>query len=183
MNARTEDRRFTGRRGMILGLGGVVVLVGGLAGWGVFASISGAVIATGRVAVESRNQAIEHIDGGTVAEVFVRDGDVVARDHVLLRFGDSKLRSDAAILEGQYAELAARRNRLEAEFRGADEVAWDTELASLARATPAILEILEGQDRLFQARRAAEPVRWRCCGSESGRRARRSRGSRHGPCR
>ena len=150
-----DEGRFSGKQGMILGLGGVVALVGGLAGWGVFASISGAIIATGRVAVESRNQAIEHIDGGTVTEVYVRDGDVVARDDVLLRFGDSKLRSEAAILEGQYAELAARRNRLEAEFRGAEEVAWDAELASIARATPATLEILEGQDRLFQARRAA----------------------------
>ena len=53
MNERTVDGRYSARRALILGIGGVMVLVGGLAGWGVFASISGAVIATGRVAVAS----------------------------------------------------------------------------------------------------------------------------------
>ena len=155
MSEKTAGRRFSARRELVLGLGGVAALIGGLAGWGVFASISGAVIATGRVAVESRNQAIEHIDGGTVREVLVRDGDIVARDQPLLRFADSNLRSEAAILEAQFAELAALRNRLEAEFRGADTILWDTELLSLSRTSPAIRDVLEGQERLFRAREAA----------------------------
>ena len=155
MTDRTSDRRFSARRALILGLGGVVALIGGVVGWGVFASIAGAVIATGRVAVESRNQVVEHIDGGTVSEVLVRDGDVVTRDEVLLRFAASKLRSEAAILEAQYAELAALRNRLEAEFRDAGAIVWDAELAALSRTTPAIREVLEGQERLFRAREAA----------------------------
>ena len=71
---------------MILGFGGVVVLVGGLSAWSVFASISGAVIASGRVVVENRNQVVEHIDGGTVSGIPVRAGAAVARDEVLLRF-------------------------------------------------------------------------------------------------
>ena len=152
---RGADRRFSARRALILGLGGVVALAGGVAGWGAFASIAGAVIATGRVAVESRNQVVEHIDGGTVSAVLVRDGDIVSRDTPLLRFADSKLRSEAAILEAQYAELAALRNRLEAEFRAGDAIVWDAELVSLSRISPAIRDILEGQERLFRAREAA----------------------------
>ena len=155
MNARTTERGFPAHRALVLGLGGVIMLVGGLAGWGVFASISGAVIATGRVAVESRNQVVEHIDGGTVSEVLVRDGDVVARDDVLLRFGDLSLRSEVAILEGQFTELAALRNRLEAEFRDADSIVWDDELTATSGNSPAVREVLEGQERLFRARRAA----------------------------
>ena len=155
MSARAADRRFSARRGLILGLGAVAILVGGVAGWGAFASIAGAVIATGRVAVESRNLVVEHIDGGTVSEVLVRDGDVVASSEPLLRFGDSELRSEATILEAQYAELAALRNRLEAEFRGANAIAWDAELISLSRTDPEIRDILEGQERLLRAREAA----------------------------
>ena len=152
MSDRSNDRRFSAHRALVLGMGGVVALIGGLAGWGVFASISGAVIATGRLAMESRNQVVEHIDGGTVSEVLVRDGDVVARDDVLLRFADLSLRSEVAIREAQFAELAALRNRLEAEFGGSDAIAWDSELVSLARITPAIREALDGQERLFRAR-------------------------------
>ena len=74
-----------------------------------FASISGAVIVSGWVASETRNQVVEHIHGGTVAA-----------NEVLLRFDDAVPRSEGAILRAQYAELVALRDRLEAEFRGTD---------------------------------------------------------------
>ena len=155
MTARTGTGRFSARRALLLGFGGVVVLVGGLLSWSVFASISGAVIAAGRVEVENRNQVIEHIDGGTVSEILVRDGDRVAVGDVLLRFGDGKLRSEEALLEAQFAELLARRNRLEAEFQSAEGIVWDGVLVAMAAADPRVQSILDGQQRLFMAREAA----------------------------
>ena len=74
------------------------MLVVGVLGWSVLARISGAVIVSGWVASESRNQAVEHIDGGTVRDILVRDGDTVAAGDVLLRFDDVLLRSEEAIL-------------------------------------------------------------------------------------
>ena len=147
--------RFSARRGLVLGFGGAAVLVGGVAAWSVLASVSGAVIASGWIEVENRNQAVEHADGGTVSEVLVRDGDRVARDELLLRFGDSLLRSEEAILSARQVELAARRNRLEAEFRGIDAVAWDADLAARAASHPRVKAVLDGQERLFRARAAA----------------------------
>ena len=128
------------------------MLVVGVIGWSVFARISGAVIVSGWVASESRNRRVEHIDGGTVRDVLVRDGDAVAAGAVLLRLDDVLPRSEEAILQAQYAELVAQRNRLEAEFRGADAVVWDAELAALGSADPEVAEILSGQERLFRAR-------------------------------
>ena len=140
---------------MVLGFSGVGVLVVGLLGWSAFASISGAVIAGGLVRAESGNHVVEHVDGGTVSDVLVGDGDRVAEGDVLLRFSDERLRSEQAILEAQYAELAARRNRLEAEFLGAEAIVWDAELRSLATADPQVRAILDGHVRLFRAREAA----------------------------
>ena len=117
-----------------------------------FTTISGAVIVSGWVASESRNQRVEHIDGGTVRDVLVRDGDAVAAGEVLLRLDDVLPRAEEAILQAQYAELIAQRNRLEAEFRGADAVVWDEELAALSSSAPEVAEILSGQERLFRAR-------------------------------
>ena len=151
----TDPTGFSARRALILGFGGLAVLVGGLAGWSVFASISSAVIAAGQVEVENRNQVVEHIDGGTVSEILVRDGDTVAKDAVLLRFDDTRFRAEEAILEAQYAELAALRNRLEAEFGGAAGVVWDEDLAALSATDPKVRDILAGQERLFRARQAA----------------------------
>ena len=148
--------RWSSARGaLILGFGALVVLAGGLVGWSVFASIRGAVVVTGWVRTEGRNQVVEHIDGGTVKEIRVRDGDRVEGDDLLLRFDDALLRSEEAILQSQHAELVARRNRLEAEFLNEDAVAWDQELTDLAAADPAIRQIISGQERLFRARNEA----------------------------
>ena len=154
MTGRTGRGPYSARPALLLGFCGVIVLVGGLLSWSVLASISGAVIASGRVEVENRNQVVEHIDGGTIDDILVRDGDHVAVGDVLLRFGDGALRSEEALLEAQLAELLARRNRLEAEFRGAEAIVWDEDLKSMA-ADPRVQEILDGQVRLFRAREAA----------------------------
>ncbi len=155
MTTPADHGSFSARRGLVLGFGGVAVLGGGLLAWSVLAGISGAVIASGVVAVESRNQVIEHIEGGTVSEVLVRDGVRVAREDVLVRLDDAHLRLEESILLAQYAELTARHNRLEAEFTGSDVIAWDPALVELAETDIDIRDVIAGQERLFVARRAA----------------------------
>ncbi len=152
---RIPPRWSSARGALILGFGALAVLAGGLVGWSVFASIRGAVVVTGWMGTEGRNQVVEHIDGGTVREIRVRDGDRVEADDLLLRFDDALLRSEEAILRSQHAELVARRNRLEAEFLDLEAVVWDTGLVALAAAGADIRQILNGQERLFRARNEA----------------------------
>ena len=157
MSAAPADRtrRFAARRPLRLGFVTLAVLGGGLFGWGALATIAGAVIAVGQVEVETRDQVVEHIDGGTVEAVLVRNGDRVEAGEVLVRLDATRLVSEAAILEAELAELVARRNRLEAEFRDVDEIAWDAELSAMAERDPSVREILDGQRRLFEARRSS----------------------------
>ena len=151
----TAPRAFSSRRPVALGLLTVSVLLGGTLGWGAFASISGAVIAPGRVEVERRAQAVEHVVGGTVAALLVRNGDRVTEGDVLLRLDDAELRSEAAMLAAELSELVARRNRLEAEYRAGDAIGWDAALARLAEHDAGVRAILDGQRRLFEARGAS----------------------------
>ena len=151
--AGTPGRPFAARRPLLLGFLTLLTLGGGLFGWGTFATLAGAIIAAGQVEVETRDQVVEHIDGGTVGEILVRDGDRVEAGDVLIRLDDTLLRSEEAILQTEYAELVARRNRLEAEFRYADEIAWDPAVAALAERDATARAILDGQRRLFEARR------------------------------
>ena len=153
--AAARARGFGTRKPLVLGFLGIAVLAAGALGWGGYASIAGAVIASGHVEVETRNQVVEHIDGGMVGEILVRNGDIVVVGDVLVRFDDTILRTEEAILAAEYAELAARRNRLEAEFRNADEIDWDPDIAALAETDAAVREILGGQRRLFEARARA----------------------------
>ena len=151
-HAPAPELEFPARRPLLLGFLTVLMLCGGTFGWGAFASIMGAVIAHGRVEVESRDQVVEHLDGGTVGAVLVKDGDRVAAGQVLVRLSAEKLHSEVALLEAEHTELVALRNRLEAEFRDADAIAWDAVLEARAENDPSVAAVLEGQRRLFRAR-------------------------------
>ena len=150
-----SEKRFSARKALYMGFITMLVMGGGLVGWSVFASLSGAVIASGRLGVEGHNQVVEHIDGGTVSQIFVRDGDSVKKNDVLLRFDASLLRAEEAILASEFAELVARRNRLEAELDGADAIAWDEDINALAASDMRVREILDGHERLLRARMAS----------------------------
>ena len=150
--AGTPDRHrpFAARRALLLGFLTLLALGGGLFGWGTFATLAGAIIAAGQVEAETRDQVVEHIDGGTVGEILVRDGDRVEAGDVLIRLDDTLLRSEEAMLQVGHAELVARRNRLEAEFQDTDTITWSSELAE---GDATVRAILDGQQRLFEARR------------------------------
>ncbi len=145
--------RWSVRGHALVGYLALAVLVLGLGWWGTQVEIAGAVIAPGRVQVESNRQVVQHPEGGVVEDILVREGDSVREGAVLLRLDTSQLRSDLAAVEGQYFELVARRGRLEAERDGADSVTFDPELVAAAAGRPELRALMEGQRRLFEARR------------------------------
>ena len=149
-----SERTFSVRRGLVLGFVALGILCGGLFGWGAFASLSGAVIATGRVEAEGGDRAVEHVDGGAVAAIPARNGDRVAAGEVLVRIDGALLRSEASVLEAELFDLVARRNRLEAEFRDAEDIRWDPVLTSAVETDPAVRAAVDGHRRLFAARLA-----------------------------
>ncbi|HBS50047.1 MAG TPA: HlyD family type I secretion periplasmic adaptor subunit [Rhodobacteraceae bacterium] len=144
---------WSAARPTILGVLALLVLVGGFGAWAVLGQIAGAVVASGRVEVDQNRQVVQHIDGGVVDEILVEEGDTVAQGEVLIRLDANLLRSQLTITEGQLFELMARRGRLEAERAGADSVEFDPMLRDIAATRPEVRELMEGQERLFTARR------------------------------
>jgi HlyD family secretion protein len=141
-------------RGFILfGMSCVALLAGGIGTWAATATLSGAVIASGQLQVESNRQVVQHPDGGVVGEILVQDGDVVEGGDVLLRLDDTLLRSDLGALESQLYEIIARRGRLEAEQIGADTIEFDPELLKAAADKPGVQKLIDGQSALFGAKR------------------------------
>ncbi len=144
------------RRHLMIGVLGLVILVGGFGGWSVFARLSGAVIASGQVEVEQNRQVVQHPDGGVVLEIDVDEGDMVEAGDVLIRLDPTLLRSQLSIIESQLFELIARRGRLEAERDGAEEIAFDPDLAKFAEDRPEVRDMIDGQVRLFVARNESQ---------------------------
>lgn len=140
---------------LILGLLALVVLLGGAGLWSVTTRISGAVIASGVIEVEQNRQVVEHPDGGVVADILVKDGDTVAAGAVLIRLDGTLIKSELTIVEGQFFELLARRGRLEAERDDASALQFSPEILAAAPGHRDIADQIDGQRRLFAARRAS----------------------------
>jgi len=148
----TPKNSWSARAPLTVGFLAVLVLVGGFGTWSVFTEISGAVIAPGQLEVDRNRQVVQHLDGGVVSEILVREGDRVEAGQLLIRLDDTALRSQLAITEGELFELMARRGRLEAERDNREEVIFDPLLVEVAQTNDGARELMEGQARLAVAR-------------------------------
>ncbi|NDV02866.1 HlyD family type I secretion periplasmic adaptor subunit [Pseudoroseicyclus tamaricis] len=136
------------------GLIAILLLVGGFGGWAVASQITGAVIAMGRIEVEQNRQIVQHPDGGVVEEILVSEGSTVEAGDLLIRLDEEELRSELASVEGQLFEILARRARFEAEVDNAEDLDFDPLL--LEAESPLAGELMDGQRRLYAARRVSE---------------------------
>ena len=59
------------------GLAVILTVFGGLALWSVVAPIDGAVTAPGQIVVEGNRKAVQHLEGGVVSDIMVREGTTV----------------------------------------------------------------------------------------------------------
>ncbi|MCB2109456.1 MAG: HlyD family type I secretion periplasmic adaptor subunit [Defluviimonas sp.] len=148
----SPGKPVSARAPVILGLFALILLVGGFGLWSVTTTIAGAIVANGQVEVAENRQVVQHPDGGVVAEILVREGQSVTAGEPLLRLDGTLLRSELAIVEGQFFEILARRGRLEAERDGMVSITFPEELVAAAASRPDIAAMMTGQERLFAAR-------------------------------
>ncbi|MEL6171182.1 MAG: biotin/lipoyl-binding protein, partial [Pseudomonadota bacterium] len=121
---------------IFIGFFALLILVAGLGAWSVFTQLAGAVVSSGVIEVQSNRQVVQHPEGGVVGEILVRDGDAVEAGQLLLRFDDTFVTSELAIVEGQLYEIWARKARLAAERDGTNSLTIDGELAEIVEDNP-----------------------------------------------
>lgn len=139
------------RRHLVAGLAVVMLLAGGIGGWGATVPISGALIAPGQVVVESNVKKVQHPTGGVVGEVRVRDGDVVKAGDIVVRLDETVVRANLAIVNKTLYGLWARQARLEAEQRGDDKIKFPKALLDLAD-DPDARDVMTSETKLFEVR-------------------------------
>lgn len=137
---------------LLKGFIGIAVGLGGFALWAGASEINGAVIAAGQVAVEARRQAIQHPDGGLVAAVHVKEGQVVEAGTPILTLDGTELAAQRALHMRDFAEVRAQLDRLRAEVLGADHISFAPGLINLREQVPGLDELIAGETALFTAR-------------------------------
>lgn len=157
MTASTEPRDgWSLRSFLLIGYVTLAALVLGFGVWAVVARISGAVIASGSVEVEGNRQVVQHLTGGVIAAIHVRDGDHVQAGDVLVELEGDQLRTDLGIVEGQWFEVLARKSRLSAERDLAPSIEFHPALVERAAVDPEAAELMTAQQVQFDARRKVQ---------------------------
>ncbi len=140
------DDRPIRRLGYVL----VIVVFGFLGGWSVLAPLGSAALAPGTITVEGYRKTVQHLEGGIIKAIHVRDGDTVRKGQVLVEFDDTPSRAQLETLRGQLYSALTREARLIAERDGKTAVSYPDILVS-ADDTRA-LESISIQDRSFKVR-------------------------------
>ena len=157
-----EPRPVSGADGLLrdlrgpIGAGLIVLLsifaVGG--GWAAMAPLAGAAIAPGVISPEGSRQTVQHLEGGIIREILVRDSDRVVEGQPLVVLEGVGARAEVGRLAERLRTLAAQEARLRAERADAAEIRFDHAILADAEA-PAVAAVRAAQVNFFQTRRAA----------------------------
>ena len=147
----TQIRSRSGMKFFFIGWIVIFMVFGGLGAWSIFAPFEGAVLASGSVAVENQNKAVQHLEGGIVAEILVREGTQVEEGELLIRLDGTTIEAQLASLDAQLTDLIAREARLKAERDGRSDVTPRTGAEAVTEA-PEMADALTSQKTLLTAR-------------------------------
>ena len=146
----SADTRGIARKGLwVLGLG-----FGGFLLWASLAPLDEGVPSMGTVAIDTKRKAVQHLSGGIVKEVLVREGDEVKADQVLMRLDSAVSRANFESVRQRYVGLSAVQSRLQAEQQGLAKITFQPEVLE-AMSDPEILAQVNNQRQLFESRKQA----------------------------
>ncbi|UAL11778.1 HlyD family type I secretion periplasmic adaptor subunit [Caulobacter segnis] len=124
----------------------------GMLGWAYFAQIDSAVIANGVVSAEGNRKTIQHLEGGILRKILVREGEKVNAGQLLFELDATQANAAAGITKNQYVALKAMEARLLAERDQRATISFPADLLA-QRADPMVARALADEQSQFLERR------------------------------
>ena len=146
-----SDRERSARR---IGYGVVLCLVSVIFIWGTVAPIQSAALAPGIVQVEGKRKAIQHLEGGMIAQILVANGEWVEADQPLLILDMTRTLAERDILQGRLYNQQAAVDRLQTERDNLSKVAFSASLLDTSPLDSRALNAISSEQALFSARSA-----------------------------
>jgi HlyD family secretion protein len=144
------------QRYLTIAFGIIAFLVFGIGGWAATIPLEGAVIAQGSIVVDSSVKKVQHLSGGIVKEIRVREGDRVKAGDILVRLDETQTKASNSVVTTNLDELIAQQARLEAERDGRDRIDFPTTFRKRAEDTNSeAARAMASQQKLFELRREA----------------------------
>jgi HlyD family secretion protein len=151
----TMDKPISDYRSVaITGYALIFLTFGVFGSWAAIAPIDGAVIASGTVSVESKRKVVQHLEGGIISKIHVRDGQEVREGQVLFLLDDTAPRANYEAVRNQLDVEIATEARLMAERQEAGSIQFPAELTD-RKSDHRVTAIITDQLLQFRDRRNA----------------------------
>ena len=144
----------TPRRFIVAGYVVIGVAFGVFGTWAATVPLASAVVAPGTVSVESDRKTIQHLEGGIVNQILVKEAQIVEAGDPLVILDPLQSQGNVAVLEGRQAFYAASQARLLAE--SIDATSFDMPKDLTTSTNPAVIDAVNTQLKIFADRRASK---------------------------
>ena len=142
------------RRATRVGLWALGVGFGGFLLWAALAPLDEGVAAQGLVSVDTHRKPVQHLSGGLVKEVLVREGQTVKDGQVLIKLDEATAKANYEASRQKYFTLRSMEGRLRSEQAGLRQIAFIPELKEAGAQDPMIRSVMATQEQLLSARRS-----------------------------
>lgn len=142
------------RRPARIGMWALAIGFGGFLAWAALAPLDEGVPTDGMVTIDTKRKSVQHLSGGIVSAVMVREGQVVQEGQVLVKLDEATARANYETVRQRYLGLRAVQGRLIAEQMGISRIEFHRDLQEAA-SDPQIRAQMDNQQMLFNSRRAA----------------------------
>ena len=130
----------------------IALFFGGIGSWAAIAPLNGAIVGNAIIKVDGNRKSVQHLDGGIVKDLRIKEGDKVNSGDVLIVLDETQARAEYDVLSQQYMVLRATEARLLTELDHGSELVMPEDLK---KEGSYFKSVWSGQVSQFDSRRAA----------------------------
>jgi HlyD family secretion protein len=151
-NIKAKDKAIEWRKFALFGYSLIFFTFGVMGLWAAIAKVDKAVVASGWVSVETNKKTIQHLEGGIVKEILVKEGQHVKKGQPLIKLENTQAKANSDILYNQLMSGLALEARLIAERDDKSKIEWPVEFKDYQQSTY-LTKLVEDEERQFLERR------------------------------
>jgi membrane fusion protein, epimerase transport system len=137
---------------VLTGVALIVIFIGIFGSWAALAPLNSAALAPGVIRVESNRKTVQHLEGGIIEKIHVREGDRVKAGQMVVTLTETRSKATLGLLLSRYHAASAQQARLASERDGKRTIVFPKELTDSATDADT-RAIIDGQKSIFIARR------------------------------
>ena len=136
------------RNASMFGYSLIIIFFGLFGGWASSAPLASGVIARGSLKIEGKHKIVQHLEGGIVKEILIKEGDRVIKGQVMFRMDSIRTRAQSTINLNGYRAALAEQARLEAQLDQLETIQYGPELLAEA-SNPSVAKLMKSTDALY----------------------------------